>query len=145
MQVTLHKRESYTNCFMNKHYIKGVQQNYLLRLGKITMKLYHSPAKLETPSYHETSQPIPYSIKIWIHIDMYLVMVLRDKLVVSCNLQSFLLRCGRRTYDWGTQWESNSLVKMCLFSLLTITPPESPNLQWVRFLLIALNFILQLS
>ena len=27
---------------------------------------------------------------------------------------------------WGTQWESNLLVKVCWFSLLTITPPEVP-------------------
>ena len=26
------------------------------------------------------------------------------------NLLSFLLRCGTRPYEWGTQWDSNSLV-----------------------------------
>ena len=31
----------------------------------------------------------------------------------SCNLLSFLLRCGTRPYEWGTQWVSNSLVKVC--------------------------------
>ena len=45
---------------------------------------------------------------------------------MSCNLLSFLLRCGTRTYEWGTQWNSNSLVKASLSSLLTITPPEAP-------------------
>ena len=29
---------------------------------------------------------------------------------VSSNLLSFLLRCGTRPYEWGTQWDSNSPV-----------------------------------
>ena len=29
------------------------------------------------------------------------------------NLQSFLLRCGTRLYEWGTEWDSNLLVKVC--------------------------------
>ena len=43
-----------------------------------------------------------------------------------CNLRSFLLQCGTRPNEWGTQWDSNSLVKVCQSSLLTITPPEVP-------------------
>ena len=42
------------------------------------------------------------------------------------NLLSFLLRCGTRPYGWGTQWELNSLIKVCLSTLLTTTPPEVP-------------------
>ena len=40
----------------------------------------------------------------------------------SGNLLSFFfLRC------MGTQWESNSLVQVCLSTLLTFTPPEVPT------------------
>ena len=35
---------------------------------------------------------------------------------------SFKLRCGTRPYELGTQWDSNSLVKVCYSNLLTITP-----------------------
>ena len=31
----------------------------------------------------------------------------------SSNLHIFLLRCGTRSYEWGTQWELNSLMKVC--------------------------------
>ena len=45
----------------------------------------------------------------------------------SSNLQISWVRCGTRPYEWGTQWESDSLVKkVCEFSLLAITPPEVP-------------------
>ena len=30
--------------------------------------------------------------------------------ISSFNLLSFLLRCSTRPHEWGTQWESNSLV-----------------------------------
>ena len=48
-----------------------------------------------------------------------------------CDLQvviyeAFLLRCSIRPYSWGTQWDSNSLVNVCLSSLLTIIPLEVP-------------------
>ena len=46
----------------------------------------------------------------------------------SSNLHSFLLRCGTRPYEWGTQLELNSLMKVCLSNLLTITPPESQKI-----------------
>ena len=31
----------------------------------------------------------------------------------SSNLLSFLFRCRTRPNEWGTQWDSNSLVKVC--------------------------------
>ena len=44
---------------------------------------------------------------------------------ISCrNFWSFLLWLGRRPNKWGTQWDSNSLVKVYQFSLLTITSVE---------------------
>ena len=45
---------------------------------------------------------------------------------LSNNLLRFLLRRGTRPDEWGTQRDSNSLVKVCNFSLLTITPSEAP-------------------
>ena len=45
---------------------------------------------------------------------------------LSCNLQSFLLRCGMKPQEWDTHWDSNSLLKVCLYSLRTITPLEAP-------------------
>ena len=30
-----------------------------------------------------------------------------------CNLRSSLLRCGTRPIEWGTQWDSNSLLQVC--------------------------------
>ena len=36
------------------------------------------------------------------------------------------LRCGTRPYERRTQWNSNSLVKVCSSSLLTISLPEAP-------------------
>ena len=29
------------------------------------------------------------------------------------KLLSILLRCGTKLYEWGTQWDSNSLVNVC--------------------------------
>ena len=31
----------------------------------------------------------------------------------DCNLRSSLLRCGTRPIEWGTQWDSNSLLQVC--------------------------------
>ena len=31
----------------------------------------------------------------------------------NCNLRSSLLRCGTRPIEWGTQWDSNSLLQVC--------------------------------
>ena len=42
------------------------------------------------------------------------------------NLQSSLLLCGTRLNEWGTQWDSNSLLQVCKSSLQTITLPEVP-------------------
>ena len=39
-------------------------------------------------------------------------------LIGLSNWLSFLLRCFIRLYEWGTQWDSKSLVKVCLSSLL---------------------------
>ena len=47
-------------------------------------------------------------------------------LLCSVNILSFL-RCITRPYEWGTQWYSNSLVKVCKSNLLTITPPDAPK------------------
>ena len=33
-----------------------------------------------------------------------------------------MLGCGTSPHEWGNLWVSNSLVKICLSSLLTITP-----------------------
>ena len=38
------------------------------------------------------------------------------------NLLSFLSKCDTRPYEWSTQWDSNSLMKVYLSCLLTITP-----------------------
>ena len=48
----------------------------------------------------------------------YLKMVNQYHTISSCyqtrgNLLSLLLRCGTRSYEWGIQWDSNSLVKVC--------------------------------
>ena len=34
---------------------------------------------------------------------------------------------GTKLYKLGTKWDSNSLVKICKSSLLTITPPKAPG------------------
>ena len=39
--------------------------------------------------------------------------------------KAFLLTCGKRPYKWATQWDSNSLLKVCLSSLLNILLPNS--------------------
>ena len=39
--------------------------------------------------------------------------------LVSSNLRSFLLRCGTRPNEWGSQWDSNSL---CRFASLVCKP-----------------------
>ena len=44
-----------------------------------------------------------------------------------CNLLSFLLRFGTGPYEWGSQWDSNSLVKVCLSSLPAFTHPRRPR------------------
>ena len=31
----------------------------------------------------------------------------------GCNLLSFLHRCGTRLQEWDTQWNLNSLMKVC--------------------------------
>ena len=36
----------------------------------------------------------------------------------SSNLVKVLLRCGTKEYKWGTQWDSNSLVKLCSCNFL---------------------------
>ena len=43
------------------------------------------------------------------------------------SIPSFLLRCGTRPNNWGTQRDSNSLLQVCKSSLLTITLPEAPH------------------
>ena len=48
------------------------------------------------------------------------------KLNCYCNLRSSLLRCSTRPNEWGTQWDSNSLLQVCYSSLQTITLPEVP-------------------
>ena len=48
-------------------------------------------------------------------------------LLNNSNLLSFLLRCGTRSNEWGPQGDTNSLVQVCLSSLLNITLPEAPN------------------
>ena len=40
--------------------------------------------------------------------------------VCHSDLLSFWLRYGTRPYEWGTQWHSNSLVKVCSFISLKI-------------------------
>ena len=45
-----------------------------------------------------------------------------EKFFLVINLQSFLLKCGTRPYEWGPQWNSTSFMKVCESSLLTITP-----------------------
>ena len=47
-------------------------------------------------------------------------------ILIRCYILSFLLRCGTRPYELGTQWDLNSFVKVDLSILLTITPPEAP-------------------
>ena len=54
----------------------------------------------------------------------------------NSNLRSSLLRCGIRPNERDTQWDSNSLLQFCLFSLLTITLPEVPWYSWGIYLLI---------
>ena len=44
----------------------------------------------------------------------------------NSNLLSFLLKCDIRPYEWGTQWDSNSLMKVWVSGLLTIKPSEAP-------------------
>ena len=41
------------------------------------------------------------------------------------NLLSFLLRCSTSMYKWGTQWDSNRFVKVCLSYLPTIIPHKA--------------------
>ena len=43
----------------------------------------------------------------------------------SNNSQSFMFICGTRPYDWSTQWDLNSIMKVYKLSLLTINPPEA--------------------
>ena len=43
------------------------------------------------------------------------------------NPSSLLLRCGTRPYEWGTQWDSNLIMKVCESSWLTITPPQGDH------------------
>ena len=45
----------------------------------------------------------------------------------SFNLQSFLLRCGTRRYESVIELDSNSFVKVCYSTLLTIIPTEVHN------------------
>ena len=42
------------------------------------------------------------------------------------NLRCYLLRCSTRPNEWKTQWESNSLVKVCKSRLVTITIRNAP-------------------
>ena len=46
---------------------------------------------------------------IYIYIYIYIERE-RESVCVCGNLLSFLLRCGTRPYEWGTQKDSNSLV-----------------------------------
>ena len=39
-------------------------------------------------------------------------------LTVACNLRSSLLRCGTRPNEWGTQWDSNSLLQILTVACL---------------------------
>ena len=52
------------------------------------------------------------------------------------NLLSVLLRCDTRPYEWGIQWDSNSLVKIGQSSLLTFTSPYVLSLlhRYITFL-----------
>ena len=40
----------------------------------------------------------------------------------------FLLRCGTLSDELGTEWDSNSLVKVYKSSLVIETPPEAPTI-----------------
>ena len=50
----------------------------------------------------------------------------------SSNLLSILLRCGARPNEWGTQWDSNSLLQVCLLNLLifTLFKQSTADLNW---------------
>ena len=48
----------------------------------------------------------PYKI-----VDLYSIHP--SFVTLNCNLRSSLLRCGTRPNEWGTQWDSNSLLQVC--------------------------------
>ena len=54
--------------------------------------------------------------------DLYWLKILISIIII---LQSFLLRCGTNTYETGSQWDSNSLVKVFISSLLIIIRPQA--------------------
>ena len=62
----------------------------------------------------------------------------RHGLTPRTNLLNFLLKYSTWLRKYGGQWESNSLVKVCQSSFLTITPPKalglmpSTRLGWTR-------------
>ena len=80
----------------------------LFRVRDLSIKLL----SCSTPASPSTNK----NIRLYFYIYVSLV-VCQDTAVVyyisRCNLQSFLLRCSTRLHDWGTLWESNSLVKAC--------------------------------
>ena len=51
-----------------------------------------------------------YAIKQRNQIEV--VYDISDYFETRANLLSFLIRCGIRPYEWSTQWDSNSLVKV---------------------------------
>ena len=55
------------------------------------------------------------------------VLVCKQSNWQDSNLLSFLLIRGTKLYEWGTQWDSNSLVKICKYILLITALPKAPR------------------
>ena len=104
---------------MNMWHIHSLNENYFL-VSKCLQLTIMQFLQLQTPDSR---------LSIW---EIYV------KHGQYSDLQSILLGCGTRLNKWGTQWDSNSLMKVSLSSLLTINPPKVPSMSKICFIITAL-------
>ena len=83
----------------------------------LSIKRYGSRVKWSNPGKGVAPSPTP-------RCSSYRKGSLRVTLDYGRQLYFTLLRYGARPHELDTQWDSNSLARVCLSSLLTITPPE---------------------
>ena len=72
------------------------------------------PASFQTAPYFPSQKPYKYDEQ-----DM------EGAACKSSYLLSFFFRWGTRPNEWGTHWDSNTFLQICLSSLLTITQHEA--------------------
>ena len=116
-----------------------MQENLAVAACTHTKKLLNQRSVIVNRYRHINKWLLNHQLSVYLFCFPSFILILLH----SCsNLLSFLFRCGTRPYKWNTQWDLNSLTKVCLSSLLAVTPPEVTLLYSYMCVFVCLNFFL---